>query len=56
MYLIRELTDLSYEDIGRYFGDKHHSAVMYSVDKIRHMIETDTAFAKTIDIIAKSLR
>ena len=34
MYLCKKLTDLSYPDIGKNFNNKHHSTVMYSVDKI----------------------
>ena len=34
MYLCKQLTELSYPDIGKNFNNKHHSTVMYSVDKI----------------------
>ncbi len=34
MYLCKKLTDLSFPEIGKHFNDKHHSTVMYSVDKI----------------------
>jgi chromosomal replication initiator protein len=34
MYLCKQLTELSYPEIGRLFNDKHHSTVMYSVEKI----------------------
>jgi len=34
MYLCRELTDLSFKDIGRVFGNKDHSTVIYSVKRI----------------------
>ncbi|MEL7058502.1 MAG: chromosomal replication initiator protein DnaA [Acidobacteriota bacterium] len=37
MYLCKQLTDLSYPDIGKQFNDKHHSTVMYSVDKIEKL-------------------
>jgi chromosomal replication initiator protein len=37
MYLCKHLTDLSYPEIGRLFNDKHHSTVMYSVDKIAQL-------------------
>ncbi|MEO8198386.1 MAG: chromosomal replication initiator protein DnaA, partial [Thermoanaerobaculia bacterium] len=30
MFLCKELTELSYPEIGRQFNDKHHSTVMYS--------------------------
>ena len=37
MYLCKKLTDLSFPEIGRLFNDKHHSTVMYSVEKIDEM-------------------
>jgi chromosomal replication initiator protein len=42
MYLCKRLTELSYPEIGKQFNDKHHSTVMYSVDKIAHLRETDS--------------
>jgi chromosomal replication initiator protein len=49
MWLCKHLTELSYPDIGRQFNDKHHSTVMYSVEKIDKLRETDTEFAQTLD-------
>ena len=42
MYLCKRLTDLSYPEIGKQFNDKHHSTVMYSVDKIAQLRESDS--------------
>jgi chromosomal replication initiator protein len=56
MYLCKELTDLSYPEIGKLFNDKHHSTVMYSVQQIRKMIDADTQFARTVDGLAKQFR
>ena len=36
MYLCRKLTDLSFKDIGRAFGNKDHSTVIYSVKRIEN--------------------
>jgi len=41
MYLCKELTDLSYPEIGKLFADKHHSTVMYSADKVAESRKTD---------------
>ena len=43
MYMCKELTDLSYPEIGKQFNDKHHSTVMYSVEKIEKMIDGRSA-------------
>lgn len=37
MYLCKKLTDLSYPDIGKNFNNKHHSTVMYSVERIEKL-------------------
>jgi chromosomal replication initiator protein len=34
MYLSRELTDASLPAIGRAFGDRDHTTVMYAVQKV----------------------
>mgnify|MGYP002623951955 CR=1 FL=1 len=49
MFLCKRLTDLSYPEIGRLFNDKHHSTVMYSVEKIAQLREGDEDFARTLD-------
>lgn len=41
MYLCKQLTDLSYPEIGRQFNDKHHSTVIYSVEKIGELRQRD---------------
>ena len=49
MYLTKELTNLSLPEIGRRFGNKHHTTVMHSLAKIEHLCRTDTSFSKTIE-------
>jgi len=49
MYLCKQLTGLSYPEIGRQFNDKHHSTVMYSVDKIEQLRATDAELARTLE-------
>ena len=62
MYLCKELTDLSYPEIGKHFSEratdkgKHHSTVMYSVQQIKKKIEADPQFARAVETLAKQLR
>ncbi len=56
MYLCKELTDLSFPEIGKAFTDKHHSTVMYSVDQIKKKMDADPQFARTVESLAKQLR
>ncbi len=51
MYLLKKLTTLSYPEIGKQFNDKHHSTVMYSVDKIEQLRTTDA----DLDRVLKSI-
>ena len=55
MFLCKELTDLSYPEIGRQFNDKHHSTVMYSVDKIQKLRTTDAELERTLDGMTRHL-
>ena len=48
MYLCKQLTDLSFPEIGKQFNDKHHSTVMYSVDKIEKMLQNDSELSRTL--------
>jgi chromosomal replication initiator protein len=56
MYMCKELTDLSYPEIGKIFNNKHHSTVMYSVDKIDQLIQDDQQVARTIEMLTKQFR
>jgi len=56
MYICKDLTDLSYPEIGRLFNDKHHSTVMYSVDKIDQMRQDDNDLSRTIEMLGKQFR
>jgi chromosomal replication initiator protein len=56
MYLCKTLTDLSYPEIGKIFNNKHHSTVIYSVEKIEKLREDDPAVGNTLDNLTKHFR
>ncbi|HKI87107.1 MAG TPA: chromosomal replication initiator protein DnaA [Thermoanaerobaculia bacterium] len=56
MYLCKRLTDLSYPEIGKQFNDKHHSTVMYSVDKIEQLRGTDPNLDQVLENMTSHLR
>jgi chromosomal replication initiator protein len=56
MFMCKELTDLSYPEIGKLFNNKHHSTVMYSVEKIDQLMQDDQQLARTIDMLTKQFR
>jgi chromosomal replication initiator protein len=41
MYLVKELTHASLPEIGRYFGGKHHTTVLHSIQKIEDLRQKD---------------
>jgi chromosomal replication initiator protein len=51
MYLCKKLTDLSYPEIGKQFNNKHHSTVMYAVDKVEQLRAGDDDLDRTIRTI-----
>ncbi|MBO6062237.1 MAG: chromosomal replication initiator protein DnaA, partial [Clostridia bacterium] len=55
MYLCRTLTNISYPDIGKAFGGKHYSTVMYSCDQIASEIGQRTDITTAIDDITNRL-
>ncbi|MDQ1317112.1 MAG: chromosomal replication initiator protein [Candidatus Poribacteria bacterium] len=56
MYLCRRLTKLSLIDIGRDFGKKDHTTVMYACDKIEEAIQNDPTFEGTINQLIKEIK
>jgi chromosomal replication initiator protein len=56
MYMCKHLTDMSYPEIGRVFNNKHHSTVMYSVEKIDEKMQNDPQFARVLEGLMKQFR
>jgi chromosomal replication initiator protein len=48
MYLARQLTGLSLEQIGAYFGGRDHSTVLHACRKVEEAIESDAVLSGTI--------
>lgn len=53
MYLCKQITDLSYPEIGKQFNNKHHSTVMYSVEKIDRLRSQDRELGRTLEQLAQ---
>jgi chromosomal replication initiator protein len=56
MYLVKELTHASLPEIGRYFGGKHHTTVLHSVQKIEELRQQDDSLNSLIQSVIDSLR
>ncbi len=56
MYLCKALTGASLPEIGKCFGGKHHSTVIYSIQKVEEMRHRDPAFHSLIHTLSESIR
>ena len=56
MYVIREVTGLSLENIGNKFGGKKHSTVKHSIDTIDERMAHDIKFKNTVYNIIKQFK
>ncbi len=56
MYLSKQLTDFSLPEIGRSFGGKDHTTVMYAVRKIEKLMETNATLSEDIRILKRNLQ
>ena len=48
MYIARQLTGASLQEIGREFAGRHHATVLHSINKIEEMRRTDEGLNRTI--------
>ncbi len=48
MWLIRECTDLSFQEIGNLFGRRHHAAVMHACKNVAVWMEKDERLSSAI--------
>lgn len=55
MFLSRTLTNASYPEIGLQFGNKDHSTVIHSVNKIAAMIQENQSIKDAVEKIKKGL-
>jgi chromosomal replication initiator protein len=56
MFLVKELTQASLPEIGRYFGGKHHTTVLHSVQKIGELRNHEEDLNKLILSLIDSLQ
>ncbi len=55
MYLLREETDISLEEIGRAIGGRDHTTVMHGIKKIEGQIDTDSELRAAMMAIREDL-
>lgn len=56
MYLARELTDFSLPEIGKFFGGKDHTTVIYGFDKIKEKLNHDDKLRQLVNRLINQLK
>ena len=55
MFLMRELLDTPFKQIGREFGGRDHSTVIHSIRRVEQKLGTDEAFRTKVDDLRREL-
>ncbi len=55
MYISRNLTDLSYPEIGEKFGGKDHSTIIHAIKKIEAKMAGDMGFRMTVEKLIEKM-
>ncbi len=56
IYIARELTEISYSELGNEFGGKDHSTIMHAYDKIAESIKLDSNLESKINILMREIK
>lgn len=56
MYLCRKLLDISLPKIGKYFGNRDHTTVIYAVSKIEKSLKKDPSLQQTISELERQIK
>ena len=54
MYIVREVTGMTMEKIGEEFGKRNHATVVYAINKIEKLMETDPRTRELVEDIIKN--
>ena len=55
MYLIRAMTNLSLDEIGKVFDNRDHSTVLYSIQQVEKKMKKEPAFAEAVKEIKTNI-
>lgn len=56
IYIVREITQMSYEEIGREFSDRDHSTITYSLKQAGQILKEDPKQKEIAEDIIKNIR
>jgi chromosomal replication initiator protein len=55
MYLAKNLTSLSYPEIGRRFGNRDHTTIMHAVRKVEELMVSDIELSDDVSLLKSVL-
>ncbi len=56
IYIIQDITGLPYETIGKEFGDRDHSTMVYAIKNVKENMERDSSYRSVIEDIIKNIK
>ena len=56
MYIVKEVCGLTMEEIGKEFGGRDHSTVVYSINNVSRRLKNDSFYRDTIEDIIKNVK
>ncbi len=56
IFIVRELTSLSMENIGKEFGGRHYSTIVYTIQQVEKNMKIDMTLKATVEDIIKNIR
>ncbi len=56
IYIVRNLTNLSMIEIGKEFGNRHYTTIVYTIQQITQQMKTNNDIKETIEDIIKNIR
>lgn len=56
MYIAKNLTDASYQEIGQYFGNKRHTTAIFAVNKMKEKIKSDVEFRTQTESLIRKIK
>lgn len=56
MYLAKVLTESSYQEIGRYFGNKRHTTAIFAINKVKEKMKSSVEFRSHIENLIRIIK
>ncbi len=56
MYIAKKLTHASYQEIGKYFGNKRHTTAIFAINKVKEKIKNDVEFRYLTESLIRKIR